>query len=60
MLKLRVLDLDGSLTVQSGIVPTATAAWIPARMWGPQIRLACTFGTFERFRRWLDDALGTR
>ena len=47
MLKLRVLDLDGSLTVQSGIVPTATAAWIPARMWGPQIRLACTFGTFE-------------
>ena len=28
-------------------------------MWGPRIRLACTFATFELFRRWLDDALGT-
>src|SRR5271166_4267686 len=59
MLKLRVLDLDGSLNAQSGLFPPEVAARVPARLWGPQIRLACTFGTFERFRRWLDAALGS-
>ncbi|MGA2705530.1 MAG: hypothetical protein ABSH35_31165 [Isosphaeraceae bacterium] len=59
MLNLRVLDLDGSLTAQSSLFPPEAAAWVPARLWGPQIRLACTFGTFERFRRWLDGALET-
>src|SRR5208283_2352540 len=59
MLNLRVLDLDGSLSAQSSLFPPEAAAWVPARLWGPQIRLACTFGTFERFRRWLDGALET-
>jgi hypothetical protein len=59
MLKLRVLDLDGSLTGQSVLFPPAAAAWVPARMWGPRIRLACTLATFEWFQRWLDHALGT-
>jgi hypothetical protein len=59
MLKLRVLDLDGGLTSQSGLCPPEAAVWVPARQWGPQIRLACMFGTFGRFRRWLDGALGS-
>jgi len=59
MLNLRVLDLDGSLTAQSSLFPREAVRWVPARLWGPQIRLACTFGTFARFRRWLDGALGT-
>ncbi len=56
MRKLRILDLDGSLTTQSSLFPPEAAEWVPARLWGPRIRLACTFGTFERFRRWLDGA----
>ncbi len=58
MLKLRILDLDGSLTDQSSVFPAEPAAWIPSRQWGPQVRLACTFGTFDRFRQWLDGELG--
>ncbi len=57
MLKVHVLDLDGSLTAKSGLFPQEAAQWVPARLWGPQIRLACTMGTFESFRRWLDGAL---
>ena len=59
MRNLRVLDLDGSLTAQSSLFHRKRPPWVPARLWGPQIRLACTFGTFERFRRWLDGALET-
>ncbi len=59
MLNLRVLDLDGSLNAQSSLFPPQAVQRVPARTWGPQVRLACTFGTFERFRCWLDGALGT-
>jgi hypothetical protein len=59
MLDVRILDLDGSLTAQSRLFPSPEAEWVPAREWGPQVRLACTFGAFERFRRWLDGAFRT-
>ena len=38
----------------------AGAEWVPAQDWGGRIRLACGFGTFDRFRRWLDDWLPDR
>jgi hypothetical protein len=54
---IRILDLDGSLAPQAEVFPTSGADWVPARDWGPRVRLACRFETFDRFRRWLDDAL---
>ena len=57
MLKLRVLDLDGSLKTQPELFSRQEATWLPASHWAPRIRLACTFGTFKRFRHWLDDQL---
>jgi hypothetical protein len=59
MPKLRFLDLDGSLVNQSGLIRSAGSVLVPAQVWGPRIRLACTFATFERFRHWLDQAPGT-
>jgi hypothetical protein len=56
MARVRVLDLDGSLPAQAGLLPAETAC-IPARDWGPRVRLACGFGTFRRFRTWLDGAM---
>ena len=57
MTRLRVLDLDGSLAAQTGFLPCADADWVPAREWGPQIRLACRFAAFDRFEKWLSDSL---
>jgi hypothetical protein len=56
-MRVRVLDLDGSLTPQDGLFPPAGVGWTPAQDWGPRVRLACPFRTFERFRGWLDTAL---
>jgi hypothetical protein len=49
-----VLDLDGSLTLQSDLFENLTAKRIDARDWGPRIRLACSFRRFRQFERWLD------
>lgn len=57
MARVRVLDLDGSLAAQAGLFPVGGPGWIPARDWGPRVRLACPFATFRRFRAWLDEAL---
>jgi hypothetical protein len=57
MLRIRILDLDGSLSPQAGLFADATTEWVSARDWGPRIRLACDFGAFDRFRRWLGDAM---
>jgi hypothetical protein len=57
MPRIRILDLEGSLTPQADLFPAEGVDWIPAQEWGGRIRLACAFGTFERFRGWLDDAL---
>lgn len=56
MLRVRLLNLDGSLAPQrdlfGAMVPAAE--WVPARHWGPRVRLACGFREFGRFRDWLD------
>jgi hypothetical protein len=57
MLRIPIVDLDGSLTHQADLFAAAPAQWVPAADWGPRIRLACDFTAFERFRGWLHDAL---
>ena len=53
----QVLDLDGSLsTLRNGVLPETTR-WLSATHWGPLIRLACTFGKFHEFSRWLADSM---
>jgi hypothetical protein len=53
----RILDLDGSLMDQAGLVQTGPMI-VPARDWGPRLRLACSFPRFRRFRRFLANTLG--
>ncbi len=52
-MRTRVLDLDGSLAHQAESLGLTDADRVCAREWGPRLRLACPFGTFRRFRRWL-------
>jgi hypothetical protein len=53
--RLQVLELDDSFSGLPNL--PETEIHVPASKWGPQIRLACTFRTFGRFRHWLRDAL---
>ena len=57
MAHVRILDLDDSLAPQADLLARAGAEWVPAQEWGGRIRLACSFGTFDRFQRWLGDSL---
>jgi hypothetical protein len=52
-MRVRILDLDGSLEPQRDLFPPGDLDWIAARDRGPRIRLACTFREYRRFRRWL-------
>jgi hypothetical protein len=54
----RILDLDGSLTVQRGL-RSYRPVLHAAGDWGPRIRLACSFARFRRFERALAERLGT-
>jgi hypothetical protein len=56
MARVRVLDLDGSLEAQAALFAPGEATWLAARDWGPRLRLACTFSTFDRFAQWLGAA----
>jgi hypothetical protein len=53
----RILDLDGSLVAQKALLRRRTHAYA-SHDWGPRIRLACSFGRFQRFERALADRLG--
>lgn len=54
MREVRVLDLDGSLALQTELFEQPDVRWTLARHLGPQIRLACSFRRFESFTSWLD------
>jgi hypothetical protein len=61
--QIQILDLDGSIPLQRGLVDRHRPAVIPASRWGPRIRLGCSFGRFRRFERSLpevDEADGPR
>jgi hypothetical protein len=53
-----VLDLDGALSAQGQVVNASSARITPMREWGPRIRLGCSFATFKRFQRALDEDHG--
>jgi hypothetical protein len=48
-MKLRVIDLDGSITAQATLLERSRWQIMPSQRWGPFVRLACGFGTFRRF-----------
>lgn len=48
---LRILDLDGGVSLQSELVARYQPIILPAQDWGPSIRLACSFARFRRFER---------
>lgn len=54
----RILDLDGSLTVQKGLCALHPQV-IPLSDWGPRIRLACSRSRFSRFEREMACRLGS-
>ena len=59
MKDVRVLDLDGSLVAQGGCFPESENDWISATRVGSAVRLACSFGTYSSFRRWLGHAVSS-
>ncbi len=54
----RILDLDGSIPRQTGVLSGYRPEIIPLAEWGPAIRMGCGFGRFRRFERVLAKALG--
>jgi hypothetical protein len=50
-MKVRVIDLDGSILAQGGLVARHLASVVPVAEWGPHIRMACAFGRFRKFER---------
>ena len=59
-MRIQVLDLDGSLAPQAPLFFPEPTRRIAARDWGSRLRLACGFGTFRAFERWLCDAMPDR
>jgi hypothetical protein len=56
-MKVRILDIDGALTEQKALVRGRRVVH-GLRPWGPDIRLACSFGRFRRFEQALAERLG--
>ena len=50
-MKIRVLDLDGSVAAQRLLLERFEPAVVDLRSWGPRLRLGCTFGRFRRFEK---------
>lgn len=57
-MRLRVFDLDGSITAQENILEHHAPQIVDLSRWGPKIRLACRWRRFGRFEAALDQALG--
>jgi hypothetical protein len=56
-MRVRILDLDGSLAQQSRLLVASSAEVVPLQDWGPSLRMACSFGHFCRFESLLDGCL---
>lgn len=59
-MRMRVIDLDGSITAQDRVLRTFEPEVHELRRWGPRLRLACRWKRFYRFERRLDRDLGVR
>jgi hypothetical protein len=59
-MRMRVIDLDGSITAQDRVLRTFEPEVHELRRWGPRLRLGCRWKRFYRFERRLDRDLGAR
>lgn len=50
-MRVRVLDLDGSITAQRNLLHHYNPEVAPLGKWGPRIRMACRWGRFGKFER---------
>lgn len=50
-MRIRVLDLDGSILAQRRFISRYSPSVVSARSWGPRIRIACSFRRFRDFER---------
>ena len=57
-MRIRVIDLDGSITAQDRVLRHFRPEVYELRRWGPRIRMACRWKRFYRFERRLDRGLG--
>ena len=57
-MRVRVIDLDGSITAQERLLRVVQPEVYDLRSWGPRLRLACRWAGFHRFERRLDRLLG--
>ncbi|WP_165222759.1 hypothetical protein [Aquisphaera insulae] len=54
-MRLQLLDLDGGVELPNVVgTDSSPGTVIPARDWGPRLRLAVNFAAFDRFSGWLD------
>src|SRR6266511_2199951 len=58
LMRVRVIDLDGSITAQERVLRTFRPAVYDLRRWAPRVRLACRWKRFYRFERSLDRLFG--
>jgi hypothetical protein len=59
-MRMRVIDLDGSITAQDRVLRTFEPEVHDLRRWGPRLRMACRWKRFYRFERRLDRDLDAR
>ncbi len=57
-MRVRVIDLDGSITAQDRVLRTFRPDVYDLRRWGPRVRLACRWKRFYRLERRLDRDFG--
>jgi hypothetical protein len=58
-MRTRILDLDHAIVRQPRLAVASRADSISLTDWGPRIRQACSFGSFERFQAHLARLLGS-
>jgi hypothetical protein len=57
-MRVRILDLDGSVAQQSRLLVASAAEVVPLQDWGPRLRMSCSFARFRRFEQSLARCLG--
>jgi len=59
-MRVRVIDLDGSIPMQERVLRNFQPDVFDLRSWGPRLRLACRWASFYRLERRLDRLFGPR
>jgi hypothetical protein len=59
LLQARVLDLDGAVCRQEGLLRRVRPDVVPLQEWGPLLRLVCSWRTFRAFERQVQELTGS-